>query len=294
MPQQVETQPQEQTFDDYVSTRRSKAASPEEVAQETEESEAPAEEAETAADTESEEEPQESEEEKPKTKSKGGFQKRIDKLTRKIYELEGELERRGSLAGNSAATEPAKSKAKAKPDINTFQGTVAEYEEALAEWIVETKLAEAENKRKQQAEEERTKSAFDSYNRKVAAARAEHDDWDEVVGNPDVKIPQVVQVAVIEMDNGPDVAYYLGQNPEICDELMEMSPVRAVATIGAIADSLADDEPSSPPPKRKSNAPEPITPVGGSAKSARPLSEINDADEYMKKRRAQIREARRR
>ena len=43
----------------------------------------------------------------------------------------------------------------------------------------------------------------------------------------------------MEMENGPEVVIFLAQNPEICEELTQMSPSRAVAEVWRISEKLS-------------------------------------------------------
>lgn len=240
-----------------------------------------------------------------KPKPKGGFQTRIDRLIREKDELAQELERARAAKGTDKV-EPAKAApvVEAEPKIEDFTDH-NEYIKAMAKFIArETLRTEREEQTKKEQEAAR-KSEFDAYNEKTVNARVKYEDWEEVVGNPKVLIPPSVHVAIIEMENGPDVAYYLGKHPELAKELMEMSPSRANGKIWRLSEQLeaespaeeeeteeieVDPEPEKPkvkveakPEKKKY---EPIKPVGGgSSKSSVPLDQMSMAD-YNKAREA--------
>lgn len=210
---------------------------------------------------------------------KSGWQKRVDKLTKTQYELlekiarlEEENERVKSSATQALkpATEELALPLKPTPEQFSKDGkTYEDYLEALVDWKDKVRSLQAEQANKQQAraeQEKQMKETFDAYNVRVHEFREAHEDFDQVVGQDDIQIPQSVQLAVVELENGPEVAYYLGKNPEVCEELMEMSPLRAVARIGVIASSLEGGKTPSPAAKTlSSSAPAPIKPVGGAA-----------------------------
>lgn len=264
----------ELSADDYIASRKAKPEA--EVTKESVAAEA----VETVSESEAGEAGEEKEEVVPEKKKGGGFQKRIDKLTKRIYELEGEIEKRAASGPEKAAKEPESAK---KPKMEDFDD-LESYVNALTEFNTEQKVSELKAKEAKESEDAEIREVYDSYNKRVAEFSAEHDDFEEVVGREDVKIPQAVQLAVVEMENGPEVAYFLANNLDVCKALGEMRPIRAVVEIGKIAAKLA-----SPSPKQKpaSTAPEPIRPVSGTARSVRPLSEIDDPDEYAKRRRAE-------
>jgi hypothetical protein len=274
--------PEEQNVMDEVVPRTEETQVEHEIT-ETPEAETP----ETTQDSETEIEAQEK-------KGKGGFSKKIDKLTARNYQLEkaraedrqwfadqvAELKRQ--LAGEKPAV---KAETSSKPSPDKFQ-TYEDYVEALAEWKTEQKVTEREQAARQEKEQEQTKATFAAYNRRVSEARGKFEDFDEVVGNDDVTVPPSAQLAIVELENGPEVAYYLGKHPEEAEALHDMSDRKVIMTIGRISDSL--DSKSSPAPRRPaSGAPAPYKPVGtSSTKSTQSLEEMpqRQYNELMNKR----------
>jgi hypothetical protein len=244
---------------------------------------------ETAAD----QEPAEVEENK-ETPSKhlSGAQRnklRIQRLSKENEELKSQLEaERGKAKGpaEQARTESQPAAGEPKWDDYLSKGkTLEEFIDARNQWA---------NKNREMAEEkaseaERAKAVYDSYNSSVADFRSEHEDFDDVVGQ-NLRIPQGVQLAVIEMENGPEVAYHLGKNPDLCNELMEMSPIRSIAKIAVIAESLKKAPSVSPEKKTKVTPPPPIRQVNNvAAQSSVPLDKL-PMREFMKIRNQQERE----
>jgi hypothetical protein len=227
---------------------------------------------------------------------KSGVQKRIDTLTRRLYEQQDELdalkrarpEATGQRPQQTQQPRPRPTPQDKRADGKTPRyASYEQYVEDLAEWKAEQKLLQNRQAELNQAEQERTQEVFHTYNEAAKTARVKYEDFEEVVGRRDVHIPQAAQVAIIEAgDAGPEIAYYLGKHPEVCAELVEMSPMRAVARIGSIEAELAAARPSrssqsmsSPSSSSRTvsskSKPAPITPVGGSSsKSAVPLGEL--------------------
>lgn len=236
------------------------------------------------------------EEQEEKPKAKGGFQARIDRLIKQNATLEAALETERSR--KPAAEKEVVPEVKGRPVKADFAGREDEYIEALVDWTAEQKIAKAKQDEARAAEAAQQKETFDAYNRKVAEAKAVHEDFVEVVGQ-DIVIPIPVQLAVIDMDNGPEVAYFLGSNPELCEELMKMKTSKAVAEVWKISEKLGESEgeeeeeaEEKPAAKAKieekpgRKAPEPIRPVGnGKTRSSVPLNEMSMAD-YKKARQA--------
>ena len=232
------------------------------------------------AESASAEDTEEAEEEKPEPKKgKGGFQKRINTLTRRNHELEdrlADLETRLAKPAAAVSGEATPSKPKPSPDKFT---TYEEYVEALADWKAEERFAKAKEAEAKSVQEQRQKETFQTYNQKTVEAKEKFEDWEEVVGQPNIQIPMVAQVAIIESENGPEIAYYLGKHPEVRERLLELnefSQSRVVMEIGLISAHLAGEaEAVSPKPKPGTKAAAPIKPVGGSStKSTVPLAEM--------------------
>lgn len=118
------------------------------------------------------------------------------------------------------------------------------------------------------------------------AAREKYADFDEKL---DVAIsltggqPSPAIAEAVRSDNGADIAYYLGCNPEFTKSLTRMSDMQAAMEIGRISAGL-----NAEPAKPKTTAPEPIKPVRGKAAAARTLADIDDMDEYASRRASKL------
>jgi hypothetical protein len=297
-------------------TKKETAKPDAEVEQVTPETSQETDEVETASVPEAEQE-QETEEQRPK--GKGGFQKKIDKLTREKGELAAKLseyeerfeqiEKRLAPKAETKDDKPAaKTDASAPPkplesDIGTKYKDWTEYNEALIDWKadrrLEAKLAERDQsaqereiQESQEALEEGYKTAADEFVEKEAP------DFNEAISKAakaGMKLPEPIVNFIKELHNGPAVTYYLVTNPEEALALIEMSPAMGFATIGRISHGLETKVAPPKPPAKKivSTAPPAVKPVAGnSAKiSASPQDLSKSApDDYVRGRIAQIRE----
>lgn len=266
--------------------------------------------------------PEKKEEPKAEAKPPRAVEKRIDKLT---YQLNKEKEEKEALAARIAELEKATGKVEVKepePQIievpETFPSKVdwmtanpekseEDYIDARSDWkfdLRQAQQAEADARSKAEAQQ---REIFDNYNQRLSEFKSEHDDFDEVVGNKSIQIPQSVQLAVLEMDNGPEIAYFIGQHPEEAKKMMNMSPAAAAAYVGKIAarlEPVKEEEtegresrkagPDKAPTFSSSKAPAPIRPLTGhSTKSTVPIDEL-PYDEYRKVRDRQEKERYRR
>ena len=251
-------------------------------------------EAEAAAEVEEEGKPAEGE----KKKGKGIYQlqRRLDKATGEKYRALAERDLlREQLAEARKPSEPeAAGEADKKPKLEDFE-TTEEFVEKLAEWKADQRYEEHRKEEADRAQQEEVQVVYEAHNKRMAKAREKYEDFDEVT---DIRTHNAVGLFIIELDNGPDVAYHLGQHPELCKELLSVSPLQAVAEVGRLSTSLAaDTEQGSAKtpedPARGSNkkpaassAPAPIVPIGGGATRTKvPLDDENVDFEQFRDRR---------
>jgi hypothetical protein len=197
-------------------------------------------------------------------KRKGGFQRRIDKLTREKRELEARIAAlEAKLAGGAGTgappgeaehqARPAEAPGKPRPeDFDTYEA----YTEALTDW----KLEQRERERARQDAERRV---FESWMERIDAARKAHPDFDEVVDS-DTPVSAAMQQAILESDQGAEIAYWLGKHPEEAERISKLPPIAAIREIGRIEALLSSKKEPSPKPKATiTRAPKPVTPVSG-------------------------------
>lgn len=209
-------------------------------------------------------------------KHKGGFQRRIDKLTKEKSDKERELAywREQALRTQPTETkkdEPVKSAETAKPKSDDF-ATWDEYHEALTDWKVEQKLSARDKEATEKAEkakaEAEQKTASQKWEDACEKAREAHEDFDEVALNPDIQqhITPVIAAAVAESDVNTEIAYYLGQHPDELQRISKLSPVGQAREIGKLEAQFASGKSEASATEVKeppiSKAPAPIKPVG--------------------------------
>ena len=252
--------------------------------------------AETDSDSETENE-EEQEDGQPR-KGKGGFQRRIDRLTRDKAELQARLERLEQMAGGKPAApahaEPAPA---AKPALENFD-TYEEYTEALVEWKANERLAAhvAEQRKaaqeREQAEREKTRAT--TFQERAKAAAAKYADFEKVAFSDDVPASETMRDIILDSENGPEIAYFLGKNPAEAERIAQLSPLAAARELGRIEAKLATADVPKPQP-RVTRAPEPIRPVTPAARTRSfDLNDDSAAQDYRaweKARLAQMRKA---
>lgn len=110
----------------------------------------------------------------------------------------------------------------------------------------------------QEREVQKQRSEYvEAYHDREEDARGKYDDFEQVAYNPNLRITTVMAETIQTSEVGPDVAYYLGSNPKEADRISRLSPILQAKEIGKIEATLV----SSPPVKKSSSAPTPISPV---------------------------------
>lgn len=240
---------------------------------------------------ESEQQPEKKPEDQPPPKN---LSKKFDKLYREKKELEerlAALEARQN--GQPAPEKPPEIPTEVAAKFDTFDSwsekRLAEGKLANIDDFLEARDAWKEARDQQKAEKEAIAQAEQeietTYQETVDAFKAQHEDWDEVVGESEISIPTVVGNAIKQLENGPDVVYYLAKNPKEAQQIADLPPVRAVAEIGRIAARLEKAAPEGQEtnatqnrgpdrPPIVSKAPAPIKPLSGHA--VRTTPDLND------------------
>lgn len=234
---------------------------------------------EAATETAPAEEPAEGEEQvqkegDPPPKKKGGFQKKIDKLTRRAQEAELELahtrrmleERNGGKPAEPKKDTPAADPTK-KPLPDDFD-THAEYIEAVTDWKVEQKLAESRKKEAAERELAARGEKVKSWQQRLEKAREVHEDFDEALA-VDVPVSPAMMEGMVESELGAEIAYWLGKNPAEARRIAQLSPTATARELGKIEARLETPKEEAAPAVQAKTAtsvkPKPVAPVGGRA-----------------------------
>ena len=197
-------------------------------------------------------------------------QERINQLTREKYEQRQEnAELKARLdkleAGKTPETEAPKLVAPDEDDFDSSQ----EYHTANAKYYADVSASaansriSAENKSrdeetqqgKRQKEIEVKKAAFEE---KLESKRANFEDFEDVAyGHKFMDMDLAEQI--FDMDKGPEVAYHIGSNLDEASRIFALSPVQRARELTKLefqVEALS--------PKKVSDAPDPINPLGNS------------------------------
>lgn len=246
---------------EVVETKESASAKADETAEKSEHSEEGKEELEAKK---TDDEGLDEEAERPK--KKGGFQKRIDKLTRKNSDLERELEYlKREVHGRTPVKDEAPAKATENAPKEDDFNTHADYLKALARHEVQEEISRAEAKKRELDMKTEFQSRVENYAKKEESFKAKHEDYEDVMDDvSDVALSVTVRDVILSSENGPELAYELAKNRDELERICKLPAIQAAVEIGLFKASLN----KSAPEVKKTKAPRPIEPVGKSAATA--------------------------
>lgn len=221
----------------------------------------------------------------PKPEKKDGFQKAIDRQTRKYYQekaradaLEAQIRQGGQ--GNQVQSDP-----NATPERDKYT-TEDEYLTALVDHRA-GKIADAKLAQQRQAEAANlTKSKWD---KDAAAVRKDTPEFDDIFQDfiDSGHLTPAVDRAVLESDRPAAVVKYLHENPDEAEKIATLSDFRVAIEIGKIEAKLTA------PTKKMSSAPAPIAPIGGKGAVGEIDPEKESPSEYAARRNKEVASKRR-
>ena len=210
---------------------------------------------------------------KPKTPD---WQRSINRLTKQKYQLQArleEMERRLSEPQRPQAPAPGEPKIEDFQDFHEYNKAVVRYE---AKQLLEAEQQEARKRYQQESAQRHDAEIGKEWEKRISKVRETIPDFDDVLeAADDITISDEAKFAIVESDLGPQVAYYLATHPEEARKLNGLSPVAVVRAIGRI-EARIESEASV---KKQSQAPKPVTPVGGgSASSGKDPGKMTDKE----------------
>lgn len=233
-------------------------------------------------------------------------------MERRIAAMAMEIESLKKAPDDAEEAGPAE-EAKAKPTLEDFDYDTDAFEAALSEWADEQVKASKESAA--QAEdskvaEEAHRKDLEVFREREEGTRDKHDDYDDLVYDPAIFIPEHALAVIMESEQGPDLAYYLATHQDEALALKDASEVAVARALGRIEAQLAsapgettgEDEDSAEEaqaaeearatnapaakPRTSTKAPDPIKTVGGGGSAhGRDPSKMS-MDEYVEARRS--------
>lgn len=219
-----------------------------------------------------------------KGKKPNRVQKRIDQVVR-----EREDERRKNEALQREIDELKKGKQQkpeAKQDKEPVESDFETYDDYLDALDAYDKQQSEESKPEQKADKADTQDEPQSElsdNQKTAMAVIKEavdsadkpEDFEAVALNPEVPITGDMLEALAECEDPTKVMYHLGKNKDLAADIAAGSPAQQARAIAKL-DLTVDSKP--PKPTKTTQAPDPISPVGGSDAQQKDVSEMSFAE----------------
>jgi hypothetical protein len=237
-----------------------------------------------------------------------GVQKRIDELTKNWRETE---RRERESARDAAYWREQALRLQSQPIQPPPRAPEPESEKTLADFgFDEAKYRSYERSRisqesvelaKQALKAEREQQTIQELNanyvkraREFARENPEYKDYAETA-----PISEGVADIIKRLDNGPEIALYLGKNPEIAIEVSNLSQIRSAIELGKIAAKLEyQRETLAKAKKVVSSAPQPTPKIEGTEpaitpKASSPDSDSLPMDQWLKQRNKEVRSKKR-
>jgi hypothetical protein len=207
--------------------------------------------------------------------------RRMKKFMDEAARLKAEnLALQAQLSGGGRQQQPQAQKAE-PPKRENFTSD-EEYLDAKVDFRLKQVIPEVENTIRANTQ----KSAAEvTFQQREAEIRKDKPDYDEVIAEAsDVRIPPIAAEAIMTSEYGPDLRYYLANNPDKAARLNTMSPVSVAREIGIMEAEIRTALKASPAPVRPSGAPAPIRPpVANGGRVETDLDKM-DMDSFMKTR----------
>jgi hypothetical protein len=223
----------------------------------------------------------------PEKRGKSRYERRLDRAYKRAAEAQAraefyEKQLNEQKASAAPAADPAAPKLEQFSDIEQYAAAKAEFEKTKA-------LKEYQDKQQGETQKQQIARLNESWETKVEAISEKYDDWEDVVGDR-IKPTNPTMMALMEAENGPDVAYFLAKNQKELARIDKLPLLAQILEVGRLSAKLAAEPPK---PKTPSRAPAPITPVTGTAPVASNVpSESDDMKSWIAKRNKQVNAAR--
>lgn len=185
---------------------------------------------------------------------------RADAAERELQRIRGGKSD-GPKAGEGESVDPD------EPKQADFK-TVGEYTRALVKFEAKRAGEVGARQRAEKIQQERHEEALDVFAGRQDEFRKSNPNYDKIVGDANLEVPQPVTDYILENETGPAIMLYLSQNPDENTRLKKLSPRRQLAELGKIETKLEAAQPApnkvdaaKPAAKEVSKAPAPIAPL---------------------------------
>lgn len=219
-----------------------------------------------------------------------GVTARIDELTRLRRQAERDAEYWRRQAQQKEPEKPEEAAPEPVKTLEDFDYDEGAYQQHLFARARAEAVEEAKRVLKDEQSQQTTAKKLTEFRGKEAEFSKSVEDYTEVVTNPNLSISQEMVDVSMEMENGPEVLYYLGKNPALADEIAHLSPLSAARELGRIEAKLLNK--ASGEKVSKAPAPTPKIAATEASTNLNPTKGESDklsTEDWMKKRNKQLR-----
>jgi len=220
-------------------------------------------------------------EKQPVKPGKNSFERKMDRL----YKTAAEQKARADYLERQL--EELKPKPEVKFDglkIEDFDYDVDKYANAKAKAAEEAAIKRYQEEQQSKTQKQQMEQLSTSWEESISKIEEKYDDFSDIVG--ELKPINHLTIAIMQAENGPDIAYYLGKNVKEAERLAKLDPVTAIREIGKLEAKLLSQPVQ---PKEPSKAPAPIEPVIGTKKVSKSfLDDDLSYEEFTKLRRKSL------
>ncbi|TES88916.1 MAG: hypothetical protein E3J94_07315 [Desulfobacteraceae bacterium] len=163
-----------------------------------------------------------------------------------------------------------------------------DYTIALAGWSADVKHYEFKAKEVVEAKQESSRKKALDFKSRMDKGFDLYEDFEDVALTPTLGITNAMVAAMQDIEEVPELVYYLGKHPKVVAKIARMEPISMAVEIGKIVARFTEDPESKPtetplknPKKTISKAPEPISAVSSSTSSKKDPEKMSHA-EYRK------------
>jgi hypothetical protein len=209
------------------------------------------------------------------------FERKLDKAYRQRAEAQAradQLEKQLAEFQKPKAPEGA-------PTLEQFDYDPEKYAQAVREHAKSQAVKEHEAKQKAETEKQHRQRLISGWDEQVAKADDKYEDFQEKVG--DLQPTNDLTAAIMEAENGADVAYYLATHMKDAQRIAELPIRQQIREIGKLEAKLLAEPVK---PRAPSKAPAPITPLTGGAPNVESVSLAENLSdkEWIQRRQRQV------
>ena len=222
-------------------------------------------------------------------KKMGGFQKRIERLNRKLMEKDQELEflRRYATPQVPGTPRPADVPTQpiAEPTRDKFE-TTEEFVQALVKHQTAMAITEYQRNQDKAAAQQSEQQLARRFQQQIIQAPVKYKDWDDVMEDTTAPSTPVMDQVIKRSEFAVDMMYFLAKNEAEATRIAQLSdPMAQTMAMGALEEQFRKagktTTTETKPTPQPSAAPPPITPVNASTQHVSKSVVEMDGDEYL-------------